>query len=98
MLFRSGRENVEYVVEPKIDGLSVALYYQNGILQVGATRGDGTTGEEVTQNLKTIGNVPLRPATVLDPNGMPVNDIPLESSGAQKRFKFPPDALYVVMH
>ncbi|KJS20721.1 MAG: NAD-dependent DNA ligase LigA [Clostridiaceae bacterium BRH_c20a] len=55
-----GRENVEYVVEPKIDGLSVALYYQNGILQVGATRGDGTTGEEVTQNLKTIGNVPLR--------------------------------------
>ncbi|KJS88259.1 MAG: NAD-dependent DNA ligase LigA [Peptococcaceae bacterium BICA1-8] len=55
-----GRENVEYVVEPKIDGLSVALYYHNGILQVGATRGDGTTGEEVTQNLKTIGNVPLR--------------------------------------
>jgi len=65
-------ENVEYVVEPKIDGLSVALYYQDGILQVGATRGDGYTGEDVTQNLKTIGNVPLRlkePLPVLEVRG-----------------------------
>jgi len=67
-----GRENIEYVVEPKIDGLSVALYYQNGIFVVGATRGDGETGEEVTQNLKTIGNVPLRlkePLPALDVRG-----------------------------
>src|SRR5687768_15147090 len=45
---------LEYVAELKIDGLSVALHYENGILQVGATRGDGTTGDEVTQNVKTI--------------------------------------------
>lgn len=51
---------VEYIVEPKIDGLSIGLYYENGVLQVGATRGDGETGEDVTQNIKTIGNVPLR--------------------------------------
>lgn len=55
-----GVDKVEYVVEPKIDGLSVALYYQDGFLQVGATRGDGAIGEDVTQNLKTIRNVPLR--------------------------------------
>ncbi|MGI6225392.1 MAG: NAD-dependent DNA ligase LigA [Peptococcales bacterium] len=55
-----GEDDVEYVVEPKIDGLSVALYYKNGLIEVGATRGDGETGEDVTQNLKTIGNMPLK--------------------------------------
>ena len=50
---------IEYVCELKIDGLSIALTYQNGQLQLGATRGDGTTGEDVTGNVRTIKSVPL---------------------------------------
>ncbi|HHV79466.1 MAG TPA: NAD-dependent DNA ligase LigA [Firmicutes bacterium] len=53
-------EDVQYVVEPKIDGLSVALRYVDGVFQVGATRGDGEVGEDVTQNIRTIKTIPLR--------------------------------------
>jgi DNA ligase (NAD+) len=51
---------IEYVVEPKIDGLAMELVYENGVFTVGSTRGDGTTGENITQNLRTIKTIPLR--------------------------------------
>ncbi|MFN3568077.1 MAG: NAD-dependent DNA ligase LigA, partial [Caldimicrobium sp.] len=51
---------IEYTVEPKIDGLAVELVYENGVLTVASTRGDGYVGEEVTNNIKTIKTLPLR--------------------------------------
>ncbi len=56
----SGRDKVEYVAELKLDGLSMALAYEQGLLVRGVTRGDGVTGEDVTANVKTIRSVPLR--------------------------------------
>lgn len=57
---RSSVGDAEYVVELKIDGLSVELIYENGIFTIGSTRGDGFVGENVTNNLKTIKSIPLR--------------------------------------
>jgi DNA ligase (NAD+) len=51
---------LEYVAEPKFDGLAVALIYEDGVLVRGATRGDGSTGEDVSENLRTIRSIPLR--------------------------------------
>lgn len=52
-------KEIEYVCEPKLDGLAVELIYENGKFVAGATRGDGTVGEDVTSNLKTIKSIPL---------------------------------------
>jgi DNA ligase (NAD+) len=55
-----GTDNVPYTVEPKYDGLSIELIYEKGILTRGATRGDGSVGEDVTPNIRTVRTVPLR--------------------------------------
>ncbi len=67
-------EPVTYVVELKIDGTAISLTYENGLFVLGATRGSGERGDDVTQNLKTVGGVPLRlqgsnPPAVLEARG-----------------------------
>ena len=57
--FLGADEKITFVVEPKLDGTAVNLIYENGAFTVGATRGDGEKGEDVTQNLKTIDSIPL---------------------------------------
>jgi DNA ligase (NAD+) len=56
----TGREDIEYIAEHKFDGLSISLQYEDGLLVRGVTRGDATTGEDVTPNVKTIRSIPLR--------------------------------------
>jgi len=69
-----GDRRLEYVTEPKIDGLAISLTYRDGVLVTGATRGNGTVGEDVTLNLRTIKSIPLRlrgsrPPTVVEVRG-----------------------------
>jgi DNA ligase (NAD+) len=68
----SGQQKIEYIAEHKFDGLSISLQYKDGVLVRGVTRGDGTTGEDVTPNVKTIRSIPLRvDAAVLKKNKVP---------------------------
>ncbi len=53
-------DTIEYACEPKYDGIAISLLYRNGVLVRGATRGDGQSGEDITQNVRTIGTVPLK--------------------------------------
>ncbi|MFW6264784.1 MAG: NAD-dependent DNA ligase LigA [Bacillota bacterium] len=56
----AGTENLDFVLEHKIDGLTAILTYENGVFQIGATRGNGVVGEDVSENIKTIRSVPLK--------------------------------------
>ena len=93
-----------YVVEPKVDGLSVALEYENGLFVRGATRGDGQVGEDVTANLRTVRSIPLRashgPGRVVPPQkGVPRPERRAGAPGRgpvrqppQRRRRLPPPA------
>ena len=59
--------DIEYCAELKLDGLAISLIYENGLFKQGATRGDGTTGEDISHNLKTIRNLPLQLNTLTPP-------------------------------
>ena len=56
----AGHEPLEFACEPKLDGIAVSLLYRDGLLVRGATRGDGSTGEDITHNVRTIASIPLR--------------------------------------
>ena len=54
-----GRDRVQYIIEPKVDGVSLSVHYRHGKLALGVTRGDGTEGDDITANLKTVRGIPL---------------------------------------
>ncbi len=95
-------EEVEYITELKIDGLSVSLEYRDGYFFRGSTRGDGVTGEDVTENLKTIRNIPLKltkPVPYIEVRGevfMPHKSFErlnrIQEENEQKTFKNPRNA------
>jgi DNA ligase (NAD+) len=56
----TGKQGIETVIEPKVDGVAISLFYRNGLLEYAATRGNGVVGDDVTQNIRTIRALPLR--------------------------------------
>ena len=92
---RETERDVHYVVEPKIDGLSVSLEYTNGVLTRGSTRGDGDVGEDVTANLRTVRSIPLKiktPLPFLEVRGegiCPSRSLPLSSQDRSSTAKSP---------
>ncbi len=78
------REDIAVSMEPKIDGVAVSLFYENGSLKYAATRGDGTTGDDVTQNVRTIRNIPL----TLEPQNQSVQE------SEEPELQFSPQEIY----
>ncbi|HEY1490906.1 MAG TPA: NAD-dependent DNA ligase LigA, partial [Verrucomicrobiae bacterium] len=69
-----GRDKIQYIIEPKVDGVSIGLHYRKGKFMLGVTRGDGTEGDDITANLKTVRGIPLElnlknPPTLLEVRG-----------------------------
>jgi DNA ligase (NAD+) len=87
-----GRENIRVIVEPKIDGAAVSLLYRDGALIYAATRGDGTTGDDVTQNVRTIRSVPLQLRQAAE------NTTPLPRSLEVRGEIFMPNAAFSAMN
>ena len=54
-----GRDKIQYIIEPKVDGVSIGVHYRHGKLALGVTRGDGAEGDDITANLKTVRGIPL---------------------------------------
>lgn len=79
-----GRDDFDFVCELKIDGLAVAIVYNNGLLEVGATRGDGYRGENITQNLRTIGSIPLSVSREAPPRFEVRGEVYLSRMGLKK--------------
>lgn len=78
-------EPVSYVCEPKLDGVAVSLLYRDGVLVRGATRGDGTTGENITENVRTIKSIPLRLQMQHPPSSLEVRgEIYMPKAGFEK--------------
>src|SRR6266581_1167313 len=71
-------ETLDWIVEPKVDGVAINLRYEQGLFTCGATRGDGTTGDDITTNLKTIRSIPARLRSGKAPDGFPAE---LEARG-----------------
>jgi len=81
-------EPVEYVLEPKVDGVSISVLYENGHLTVGATRGDGSTGDDITANLKTIRAIPLALTPILPHSDTPLRLLELRGEAYMTRDGF----------
>jgi DNA ligase (NAD+) len=78
-------EKLEWVVEPKVDGVAVSLRFENGVLATGATRGNGTEGDDITANLKTIRSVPLKLGAVAAPQVLEVRgEVFMPKAGFEK--------------
>ena len=78
-------ESLQLSAEPKLDGVAVSIIYENGVLQLAASRGDGTTGENITHNVRTIQNVPLRLQGQVFPKRLEVRgEVLIPESGFQK--------------